>query len=81
MIAVFVIAVVSQVAGIAVSLSVRASPSAIAGILAAMSYVVALQIRKMRDRVHIDEELEQLLQPSGIEMLDAAEGRGHTHND
>jgi ABC-type Mn2+/Zn2+ transport system permease subunit len=61
LIAVFFIALISQFAGIALSLSVRTSPSAVAGILAALSYVIALQIKKMRDRVHIDEELEALL--------------------
>jgi ABC-type Mn2+/Zn2+ transport system permease subunit len=82
MIAVFVIAVLSQVVGIAISLSVRASPSAIAGILAALSYVIALQIKKMRDRVHIDEELEQLLQPTDKELLEETpNGHVHTHID
>jgi len=82
MIAVFVIAVISQVVGIAVSLSVRASPSAIAGILAALSYIVALQVKKMRDRVHIDEELEQLLQPTVEEVLpEPVQGHVHTHDD
>jgi ABC-type Mn2+/Zn2+ transport system permease subunit len=82
MIAVFVIAIISQVVGIAVSLSVRASPSAIAGILAALSYIVALQVKKMRDRVHIDEELEQLLQPAVEEDLpEPVQGHVHTHDD
>lgn len=82
MIAVFVIAIISQVVGIAVSLSVRASPSAIAGILAALSYIVALQVKKMRDRVHIDEELEQLLQPTVEEVLpEPGQGHVHTHDD
>ncbi len=62
MIAVFFIAILSQLIGISISLSIRASPSAIAGILAALSYIVALQIRKMRDRVHVEEALEELLQ-------------------
>lgn len=80
MIAVFVIAVLSQVIGIAISLSVRASPSAVAGILAALSYIAALQIKKMRDRVHIDEELEQLLRPTVEEVLKEPV-QGHIHNN
>ncbi|MHA1925360.1 MAG: metal ABC transporter permease [Candidatus Thorarchaeota archaeon] len=72
LVAVFIIALVSQFTGIVLSLSVRTSPSAIAGILAALSYVIALQIKKMRNRVHIDEELEELLK------LDAHEAQ-HIH--
>ena len=68
LVAVFIIALASQFAGIALSLTIRASPSAVAGILAALSYVVALQIKKMRDRVHIDEQLDELLLQSAAEV-------------
>ncbi len=51
MVAVFFIALFSEMIGLASSLAIRASPSAIAGIVAAMSYVVALQIRSYRNRV------------------------------
>jgi len=68
LVSVFIIALASQFAGIALSLTIRASPSAVAGILAALSYVVALQIKKMRDRVHIDEELDELLLQSAAEV-------------
>lgn len=74
LLAVFGIALVSQFVGIVLSLSVRSSPSAVAGILAALSYVIALQIKKIRDRVHIDEELEELLQRNAAETT-------HTHLD
>jgi len=50
---VFVIAIISEMAGLAASFTVNASPSAIAGIIAAMSYVVAMQIRKFRERASI----------------------------
>lgn len=50
-VAVFCIALLSELTGLAASFAFRASPSAIAGILAALSYVVALQIKKMRERV------------------------------
>jgi len=49
-ISVFAIALLSEFAGIAASFTVQASPSAIAGILAALSYVIAMQVKKMRDR-------------------------------
>jgi ABC-type Mn2+/Zn2+ transport system permease subunit len=82
LIAVFSIALASQFAGIALSLTIRASPSAFAGILAALSYVVALQIKKMRDRVHIDEELDELLHQSAVEVTHSrskSHSHGHDH--
>jgi ABC-type Mn2+/Zn2+ transport system permease subunit len=82
LIAVFIIALASQFAGIALSLTIRASPSAFAGILAALSYVVALQIKKMRDRVHIDEELDELLHQSAVEVTHSrskSHSHGHDH--
>ena len=51
-VAVFCIALLSELTGLAASFAFRASPSAIAGILAALSYVVALQIKKMRERAN-----------------------------
>jgi ABC-type Mn2+/Zn2+ transport system permease subunit len=54
-IAVFCIAVLSETVGLATSFAVRASPSAIAGIIAALSYVIAIQIKRTRERVkHIE---------------------------
>ncbi|MHA1927235.1 MAG: metal ABC transporter permease [Candidatus Thorarchaeota archaeon] len=52
--AVFLIALVAELVGIAASFVVFVSPSAIAGILAALSYIIALQIKRVRDRVDID---------------------------
>jgi ABC-type Mn2+/Zn2+ transport system permease subunit len=81
LLAVFFIALASQFIGIALSLSIRTSPSAVAGILAALSYVIALQIKKMRDRVHIDEELEELLKMDAYEAQHAhAESHAHEHD-
>jgi ABC-type Mn2+/Zn2+ transport system permease subunit len=81
LLSVFFIALVSQFTGISLSLSFRTSPSAVAGILAALSYVVALQIKKMRDRVHIDEELEELLKMDAEEAQRVhAEIHAHEHN-
>ncbi|MHA1770860.1 MAG: metal ABC transporter permease [Candidatus Thorarchaeota archaeon] len=51
MLAVFGIALLSELAGLGASFSFHTSPSAIAGIIAALSYVVAIQIKKMRERV------------------------------
>jgi ABC-type Mn2+/Zn2+ transport system permease subunit len=48
--AVFGIALISEMLGLAASFAVQASPSAIAGILAALSYVLAIQIRRFRER-------------------------------
>lgn len=54
--AVFGIALLSEMVGLAASFAVRASPSAIAGILAALSYVIAIQIKRVRERVKRTEE-------------------------
>ncbi|MGY5856512.1 MAG: hypothetical protein RTS72_07915, partial [Candidatus Thorarchaeota archaeon] len=45
---------VAELAGIATSFVVFVSPSAVAGILAALSYLLALQIKRVRERVHIE---------------------------
>lgn len=80
MLAVFVIALFSEFAGLAASFAVHASPSAIAGIIAAMSYVFAMQIKKIRERVnglaHIDE-LRGMEASSEITVLDVAEQSRH----
>ncbi|TFG10076.1 metal ABC transporter permease [Candidatus Thorarchaeota archaeon] len=55
---VFVVALLSELAGIASSFAFRASPSAIAGILAAMSYVVAMQIKRHRERIRVSRQTE-----------------------
>lgn len=52
--AVFLIALVAELVGIAASFVIFVSPSAIAGILAALSYILALQIKRVRDRVDVD---------------------------
>ena len=54
--AVFVIALMAEIIGLATSFVVFVSPSAIAGILASLSYLLALQIRRVRDRVHVELE-------------------------
>ncbi|MFX0056450.1 MAG: metal ABC transporter permease [Candidatus Hermodarchaeota archaeon] len=79
LISVFFIALASQSIGIAISLSFRTSPSAVAGILAAFSYVIALQIKKMRNRVHIDEELEELLKMD-VEAAQYVHTESHEHD-
>jgi ABC-type Mn2+/Zn2+ transport system permease subunit len=59
--AVFLIALVAELVGIAASFVVFVSPSAIAGILAALSYILALQIKRVRDRVDVDIDDPDLL--------------------
>ena len=51
---VFFIALVAELVGIGTSFVVYVSPSAIAGILAALSYILALQIKRVRDRVNVE---------------------------
>ncbi|MFX1559639.1 MAG: metal ABC transporter permease [Promethearchaeota archaeon] len=68
-ISVFLIAFAAELAGIATSFVFFVSPSAIAGILAALSYLLALQIKRVRERVHVElddteqksEDLEEVL--------------------
>jgi len=52
--AVFLIALFAELVGIAASFVLFVSPSAIAGILAALSYILALQIKRVRDRVDVE---------------------------
>ena len=55
------------------------SPSAIAGILAALSYILALQIKRVKDRVDVDiDDLE-----SSSEDLNVAweQTVAHDHKD
>ncbi|UCE11390.1 MAG: metal ABC transporter permease [Candidatus Thorarchaeota archaeon] len=56
MVAVFSIALFAQVIGIMISFAIAVSPSAIAGLIAAFSYVVALQVRRIRERAR-DQKL------------------------
>lgn len=56
MIGVFLIALISQILGITASFVLAVSPSAIAGIIAAFSYIIALQIKRFREKVK-DEEI------------------------
>ena len=51
---VFLIALVAELVGITTSFVIFVSPSAIAGILAALSYILALQIKRVRERVHVE---------------------------
>ena len=65
-VAVFMIAIFSELLGIGSSFLAYVSPSAVAGILAGLSYVVALQVKKVRERVmvHLDDEDDSLRPPS-----------------
>jgi ABC-type Mn2+/Zn2+ transport system permease subunit len=53
-ISVFLIALIAELVGLASSFVVFVSPSAIAGILAALSYILALQIKRVKERVDVD---------------------------
>ena len=77
-IAVFMIALIAELIGLASSFVVFVSPSAIAGILAALSYVLALQIKRVRDRVHV--ELDDLKPDSDDVMEVWEQTTTHEHN-
>ncbi len=65
MIGVFLIALTSQVLGIMASFAMSVSPSAIAGIVAAMSYILAIQWRRWREKVtqEIPSSVEKPITP------------------
>ncbi len=81
---VFIIALVAELAGIATSFIVYVSPSAIAGILAALSYLLALQIKRIRERVSA-EMSEMKSQPEELptifkESLSVSQDSEHDHH-
>lgn len=82
-IAVFLIALISELVGIATSFVIFVSPSAIAGILAALSYILALQIKRVRERVvvDIDDELssDDLQVTFSQALTHEHEDNGHEH--
>jgi ABC-type Mn2+/Zn2+ transport system permease subunit len=57
---VFLIALVAELVGLATSFVVFVSPSAIAGILAALSYILALQVKRVKERVNVDIDNPEL---------------------
>lgn len=78
---VFLIALIAELIGIASSFVLHVSPSAIAGILAALSYILALQIKRFRERVHIeldtkDEDIEDIFIEAVVE---SSEDHHHDH--
>ncbi|MHA1959068.1 MAG: metal ABC transporter permease [Candidatus Thorarchaeota archaeon] len=83
MVAVFCIALLAQVTGIVISFAIAVSPSAIAGLLAALSYVVALQVRRLRERTKdqalFDPGRKDLAHETVRQVVVPDEESGHTH--
>jgi len=79
---VFIIALVAEFIGLATSFVVFVSPSAIAGILAALSYLLALQIKRVRERVHveIDDVKTESLELTDTFRESLVVGQEHEHN-
>lgn len=78
-IAVFGIALLSEIIGISMSFAIRVSPSAVAGILASMSYLVALYLRRIRNRVRV-ESLPKEIQEDSYEAPSPPSAHStHTH--
>ncbi len=77
---VFIIALISEMLGLVASFTIQASPSAIAGILAALSYVLAIQIKRIRERPTIEDipEPENHTIHTRAEILDS--GRTDHHH-
>ncbi len=77
--AVFLIALFAELVGIAASFVIFVSPSAIAGILAALSYILALQIKRVRDRVDVDID-DPTLSPDELKVT-WNQAVAHEHED
>ncbi len=78
---VFMIALVAELIGITTSFVVYVSPSAIAGILAALSYILALQIKRVRNRVSTELSEFDSRPESVAEILGKTTSDVHTDND
>ena len=76
---VFLIALIAELAGIATSFVVFVSPSAIAGILAALSYILALQIKRVKDRVNVNIDDPELY-PDDLKVT-WTQSVSHEHED
>ncbi|MFW9848963.1 MAG: metal ABC transporter permease [Candidatus Thorarchaeota archaeon] len=78
---VFGIALLAEILGLISSFTIQASPSAIAGILAALSYVLAIQIKRLREKTGPEEvpEISDLLIPTTRDLLIESQD-GHKHN-
>jgi ABC-type Mn2+/Zn2+ transport system permease subunit len=78
---VFGIALIAEMLGLISSFTIQASPSAIAGILAALSYVLAIQIKRMREKSGPEEipEISNVAIPTTRDLLIESE-EGHEHN-
>jgi ABC-type Mn2+/Zn2+ transport system permease subunit len=82
---VFLIALVAELAGLATSFVVFVSPSAIAGILAALAYLLALQIKRIRDRGHVESKSEKTESDEMIDtfkaslVIDQKDNHSHDH--
>jgi ABC-type Mn2+/Zn2+ transport system permease subunit len=64
---VFLIALIAELIGLATSFILYVSPSAIAGIIAALSYLLALQIRRMREKVHVEIDENR---PESVDLVE-----------
>ncbi|MHA1137566.1 MAG: metal ABC transporter permease [Candidatus Thorarchaeota archaeon] len=82
-ISVFLIALIAELVGLATSFVVFVSPSAIAGILAALSYILALQIKRVKERVDVDIDDPSLspddLKVAWTQTVDPEHEDGHEH--
>lgn len=74
---VFIIALTTELLGIAASFVIRVSPSAVAGVLAALTYIIALGIKKQREMV--DHEMPPELTKEDAPLSDSLIIHDHDH--
>ncbi len=80
MLAVFFIALLSELGGLATSFALRASPSAVAGILAALSYLVAMQVKAYRNRVSDEIIIPPAPEEDAVDVFHEALTIGEDHD-
>ncbi|TXT53946.1 MAG: High-affinity zinc uptake system membrane protein ZnuB [Candidatus Thorarchaeota archaeon] len=81
MVTVFIFALISEIVGLAASLAIQASPSAIAGIIAALIYVVSMQVKRIRERAASNQDFPEVedLSETFHESLSASAEQAHEH--
>ncbi len=81
LVSVFFIALTAEFLGIIASFTIRTSPSAIAGILAGLSYLIALKVKKMREKVDVEDRIQELREQNDTEVFEDEPLRETHHHE
>jgi uncharacterized membrane protein YoaK (UPF0700 family) len=77
---VFSLAMLSQILGIGLSFVLSVSPSAVAGLIAAFSYVIAIQIKKLRERREVRMSSVPTDRVTGEVLMQELDTQGKQHH-